>query len=225
MRTPTAREALVVLRVTDPRHYAPLVPKDLPTEAVKARQAFDLDVEMAKAASLGDMRQPKGAAGVRLRARFVAHISDDLLREFALEILGAKRCSVKYLAALRVVLGNQAEAQRKGYKLEMNLRVSFAPERVMRTIIDQMQAAGITRGAVVGLGEGRSQVVQCFDNLKRATYLGDNTSSAVAAEALECHDRAQEAKDDARRDAAIASGTPQAPAGLPAAVAEADVPH
>ena len=36
------------------------------------------------------------------------------------------------LAALRIVLGNQAHAERRGYPLEMNLRVDFATERVMR---------------------------------------------------------------------------------------------
>jgi hypothetical protein len=44
----------------------------------------------------------------------------------------------------------------------MNLRVPFATERVMRTIIDQMREARIVFGVNVSLGERRTQVVQCF---------------------------------------------------------------
>ena len=91
-----------------------------------------------------------------------ADISDDLLREFARDTLGAQRCSEQYLDALRVVLGNQAHAERWGYVLEMNVRVPFASVQTMRTIIQQMQKAGITFGRLVALGQGRSQEVQCF---------------------------------------------------------------
>lgn len=131
----------------------------------RARKAFDLDAAMAALPPYvpgPGAQNHEGGAGVRLRSYLVADISDPLLREFARETLQAARMSEQYLDALRVVLGNQAEAERLGYVLEMNRRVSFAPERVMRTIIDQMRRAGITFGRLVPLGSGRSQVVQCF---------------------------------------------------------------
>ncbi len=126
-----------------------------------ARATFDIDaaIEALPGDSTGTTR---GNAGVRLKARHIANIGDALLREFACGELGALRCSTQYLDALRIVLGNQAHSERYGYRLEMNQRVYFASPRAMRTIIDQMQAAGITSGAAVGLGSGRSQVVQCF---------------------------------------------------------------
>jgi hypothetical protein len=224
MRKPTAREALALLRVTDPRHYLPRSPEAVTAEALVAREAFDLDAEMAKAASFDNQqRRPNGAAGVRLRAHLVANISHDLLREFAVETLGAKRCSANYLAALRIVLGNKADAQRKGYGLELNLRVSFATPRVMRTILDQMQAAGFTSGANVGLGRGRAQVVQCFGGKVRLRKMADNVSSHVAAAALERIDRAHEARDEARRRAAVLSGAAKAPTRLPSTITEADI--
>lgn len=135
------------------------------TEAQRrAREAFDLDAAMdaLPAHSPTAAGSFKGAAGVRLRPHLVADISDDLLREFARETLKAARMSEPYLDALRVVLGNQAEAARLGYTLEMNVRVPFAPVGIMRTIIGQMKRAGITHGSLVLLGSGRTQVVQCF---------------------------------------------------------------
>lgn len=89
-------------------------------------------------------------------------IPDDDLRELAKAELGAVRIRAPYLEALRVVLGNQAEADRRGYTLEMNIRTDFATERVMRNIIDQMQKAGITEGRQVELGGNRVQAVQCY---------------------------------------------------------------
>ena len=166
-----------------------------------ARAAFDLDAAMAALPPEGPAcpsLSDRGAAGVRLRACFVADISDALLREMARETLGAVRCSEQYLDALRVILGNQAQAEKYGYVLEMNQRVSFASPNVMRTIIDQMQAAGVSFGSVGGYGQGRSQVVQCFSG-KVGSHRGP------VAE-LEHRDRQQEAEDDARREAAEARG-------------------
>lgn len=104
----------------------------------------------------------KGAAGHRLRADLRASWPEPLLKEFARETLGAVRIRSGYLDALRVVLGNQAHAERHGYTLEQNIRVDFATERVMRTINEQMHAAGITQDRTVGLGVGRVQSVRCF---------------------------------------------------------------
>ena len=140
----------------------------------------------------------RGQAGVRLRSCYAADISDDLLREFARDTLGAVRCSEQYLDALRIVLGNQAHAEKYGYTLEMNQRVTFASPRVMRTIINQMQAAGISFGSTVGLGMGRAQAVQC--------YPGRTGKHQSPADELEFRDRRQEAEDDARRGAAEARG-------------------
>lgn len=166
-----------------------------------AREAFCLDDAMAALPPNGPSAisiSSKGCAGVRLRACFVADIPDALLRECATETLGTVRCSEQYLDALRVVLGNQAEAVKYGYVLEMNRRVAFAPENVMRTIIDQMQAAGITFGRVVEFGSGRSQVVQCFS--------GRAMGALRPSEELEDRDRKQEATDDVRREAAVGRG-------------------
>ena len=102
----------------------------------------------------------------RLTARHRADIPDDLLREFARETLGAKRCSAEYLEALRVVLGNQAWAEQRGIRLELNTRVDFASERTMRTIVSQLEAAGVTHGWTVGLGAGRVQTVQTWTGSK-----------------------------------------------------------
>ena len=81
-----------------------------------AREKFNLDEAMA-ALPTESKRTPTilGTAGYRLRGQERADISDDLLREFATEILGAIRISAQYLDALRVVLGNQAHAERHGY--------------------------------------------------------------------------------------------------------------
>lgn len=165
----------------------------------KARESFDLDAAMAALPPEGPAESKtshKGAAGVRLRACFVADISDVLLREFARETLGAVRCSEQYLDALRVILGNQAEAEKYGYVLEMNQRVSFASPAVMRTIIEQMQAAGISFGSANGYGQGRSQVVQCFS--------GNVGGHMRPIEELEYRNRRQEAADDARCEVANA---------------------
>ena len=137
---------------------------------------------------------------MRMRASPVAIISDDLLTDFAKNRLGAQRCSAQYLEALRVVLGNQARAERMGYVLEMNQRVPFAPPKVMRNIIDQMKAAGITYGKQVILGSGRCQVVQCFGRPRRWQ----------PARELDFMDRRDEAENDARRAAATAGGQAEA---------------
>jgi hypothetical protein len=128
-----------------------------------ARQTFDLDRAMALLPDLPkSMPTVKGSAGVRLSKHLRATLSEDLLREFAKEQLKAVRLTAKYLEALRIVLGNQADAERKCHVLEMNIRVDFASERVMRNIIDQMSLAGITTGRQVSLGKGRTQLVQCY---------------------------------------------------------------
>lgn len=134
----------------------------LAPEALRARETFDLEAAMLALPPATPHTTTSGNVGTRLRPYLVADISDDLLREYAREVLGAQRCSAQYLTTLRIVLGNQAHAERMGYPLEMNLRVSFAPERVMRTIIDQMKAAGIIEGVPVRLGQGRIQTVQRY---------------------------------------------------------------
>lgn len=165
------------------------------------RESFNLESALESLPPEGPEQSSfsiRGQAGVRLRACYVADISDALLRDFARETLGATRCSEQYLDALRIVLGNQAQSEKYGYTLEMNQRVSFAPPRVMRTIIDQMQAAGISFGSVVGLGMGRSQAVQC--------YPGRTGRHLSPAADLEFRNRRQEAWDDDGREAAAAQG-------------------
>ncbi len=171
------------------------------TEAQRrAREAFNLDAAMSALPPPGPFvptTNHRGHAGVRLRAHLVADISDDLLREFARGTLGAQRCSEQYLDALRIVLGNQADAERHGYALEMNQRVNFASPKVMRQIVGQMQAARLTFGSVVSLGKGRRQVVQCY--WRDPGILTDATSREVAVGTLERMYRTMEAADDARR--------------------------
>ena len=183
-----------------------------------AREAFDIDEAMAALPSAGPSASRLGAAGVRLSRHIVADISDELLREFARETLGASRCSEQYLDALRIILGNQADAERHGYALEMNQRVDFAPPNVMRTIVGQMKAAGIGWGQVVSLGRGRSQVVHCFGVRQEPRTDGK-------AEDLEPLYRKTEAEDDRRREAAESRGEFQQPADAYAFIDEVDVPY
>lgn len=102
------------------------------------------------------------SAGRRLQGAYRTDYPEPLLREFARDVLGACRIRPGYLEALRVVLGNQAQAERWGYTLQQNIRVDFATEREMRTINDQMKQAGITRGKAIVLGPGLVQTVQRF---------------------------------------------------------------
>ena len=179
-----------------PYHFEPLAMIVINESQRIARESFDLDDALSGFTSTVPPKpvvSHKGCAGVRLRSCFVAAIPDALLREFARETLGASRCSEQYLDALRIVLGNQAEAERFGYVLEMNQRVDFAPSRVMRTIIDQMQTVGISFSSTVGLGRGKSQVVQCFP--------GRPTRHSSPASEPEYRGRKQEALDDSRREA------------------------
>lgn len=134
----------------------------LAPEALRARETFDLEAAIMALPPATPHTSTSGNVGTRLRPYLKADISEDLLKECARDALGAQRCSAQYLAALRIVLGNQAHAEHKGYPLEMNLRMDFATERVMRTIIDQMKAAGITESVAVQLGHGRTQTVQRF---------------------------------------------------------------
>jgi hypothetical protein len=191
------------------------------TEAQRlARHSFDLDAAMQALPPASPARLTAsctGAAGVRLRSYLVADISDPLLREFAHCHLGAVRCSERYLDALRVVLGNQADVEQHGYTLELNQRTTFAPPRVMRQIIDQMRRAGITRGTVVTLGRGRSQVVQCY----LETTASSRRNREAASATLERMRRAAEAADDKRK-------TKTSGAALPTAsdlIAAVDVPY
>src|SRR3990167_1976683 len=135
------------------------------TDAQAARDRFDIDAVWAALpppSATAPQVSPKGAAGRRLQGHLKTTLPEPLLREFAREVLGAERIRVGYLEALRVVLGNQAQAERRGYTLEQNLRVDFATEREMRTINEQMRAAGITKDQMAALGAGRVQTVQCF---------------------------------------------------------------
>ena len=176
------------------------------TEAQReARDSFDPDESLAALDLIpnpppvaGSSMSVRGGAGFRLEAGESASISPSLLREFAKIELHAKRCADDYFDALRVVLGNQARAELHGYVLEMNHRVSFASERVMRTIINQMKVARISFGCVVVLGGGRSQVVQCFAN-KAGLH-------PTPEHELEYLDRKIEAEGHARREAAVAEG-------------------
>ncbi|WP_290870834.1 hypothetical protein, partial [Aquabacterium sp.] len=138
-----------------------------------------------------------GNAGRRMRADISASIPDDLLRDFAREHLGAQRPNTGYLSSLRIVLGNQAHAERTGHTLEMNIRSEAGSERTMRTIIDQMKHAGITERRMVFLGQGRKQEVQCY------------VPAPLPRVSLNSYLRVEEARLEAgRRCAALASSVP-----------------
>jgi hypothetical protein len=157
---------LVTVEVPDTQH---------PAVESQPAEPFDLDAAMAALPPpSGWVAEPVvsdvGQAGSRLSSRYTTSIPDDLLEEMAKLSLGAERCRATYLAALRVVLGNQARAERYGYLLEMNQRVDFATAKTMRNIIEQMRATPHTFGKVVALGLGRSQEVRCF--VSRENRLG-----------------------------------------------------
>jgi len=139
-----------------------------PAAGNRSDKPFELDAAMAALPPPSEWIQAsvseRGQAGSRLSAKFTTNIPDDLLAEMARQSLGAERCGRKYLSALRIVLGNQARAERIGYVLEMNQRVEFATPKAMRNIIDQMRGAPNAFGRVVRLGQGRSQEVLCFAN-------------------------------------------------------------
>lgn len=172
----------------DPDLMSEAFPVHLTAAQALARIFFDLCEAMASLPPKQPYEPPQtGGAGVRLRGDLTCSLAEDLLREFARQELGCRRISAKYLAALRVVLGNQAKAERDRYSLEMNIRTTFAPERVMRTIIDQMREAGITAGVQVSLGAGKTQTVQCFN--RRPTWAGPRVD-------LNTHLREEEAMSD-----------------------------
>lgn len=141
----------------------------------------------------------------------VATLPDGELRAVARDCLGAQRMSVEYLQALRVVLGNQASAEREGHVLELNIRTDFATERVMRTIINQMKVAGITSGRRVLLGRGRVQVIQVFEPSPCARHWPTSDLCAVL--------RREEARLAARY------GHRTMTAAIPACISEGDLPY
>lgn len=71
--------------------------------------------------------------------------SEDGLRGWAMQALGAERCSIKYLAALAVIFGNMARADLHGTSLRLTTIVPNASRQTMRTILEQLCDAGIVR--------------------------------------------------------------------------------
>ena len=104
---------------------------------------------------------------MKLSEGYIATITEELLRSFATDTLGAKRCSAGYLKALRHILGNQARADSTGTELDMNHRVTFATEQTMRTLIDQFSQAGITCKRTRATSPQHSQIVTCYQGVFR----------------------------------------------------------
>jgi len=100
---------------------------------------------------------------LKLTNGYSTTLPDGLLRDFAVNELGAKRCSKQYLQALRQVLGNQAQAEKNGSLLEMNLRGDISSERTMRTLIDQFNEAGITFRKPRTTSGGHSQMMTYYN--------------------------------------------------------------
>jgi hypothetical protein len=179
--------------------------------ALDARARFDCDEVWAALPPTPRFPPPrKGSAGQRLTGHFSTSVPEPLLREFARDVLGACRFSRGYLPALRVVLGNQAHAERSRHTLEQNVRVEFATERAMRTINRQMEDAGITEGKLVTLGAGRVQTVQCFTPDAKCP-----TPSRDLCDWL----RLEEDQAEAR----WGGGPP--PASVPASIVATDIPY
>lgn len=180
------------------------------TQAETTRDTFDFDAAwsaLPPATAAGPTVNQEGAAGRRLQGHLRTTLPEPLLKEFARDVLKAQRIRVGYLEALRVVLGNQAHAERGGYTLEQNIRVDFASPKEMRTINDQMRAAGITEDKTVTVGAGRVQTVQCFIPTRRGR-----------ARDLCAMLRREEARAEGRW-----RGDPPA-AAIPACIAVEDVP-
>lgn len=72
-----------------------------------------------------------------------SHYPEAPLREWAAQALGAQRCSEKYLAALRIVLGNMSRADRHGAMLQLTTTEEFATRQTMRTLLEQLTSAGL----------------------------------------------------------------------------------
>lgn len=224
IRKDEACQKLHALKATDPAHYIAPVPGDLSDAARAAREAFDLgaaETQAGPAYATTKSRSDRGAAGVRLRSGLRGHIPDEALREFARKTLGAKRCSLKYLETLRVVLGNLAKAEHEGYVLELNVRTPFGTERTMRTIIGQLRCAEITRGETVVLGDGRSQVVQCFGDLEQSRHLREAACWTTVEQRIERLDLAQEVREDQCRLRFVGPIRSRVLANIP----RADVPY
>lgn len=71
--------------------------------------------------------------------------SEDGLRGWAAQVLGAKRCSPKYLAALAIIFGNMARADLQGATLLLKTIAPYASRQTMRTILEQLCAAGLVK--------------------------------------------------------------------------------
>jgi hypothetical protein len=130
----------------------------------------------------------------------------DLLEVLARESLGAKRLNANYLDALRIVLGNQAHAERERYDLELNQRVPFATQRTMRTIIEQMQAVGQTTSRKVQLGGGKAQTIQCFAAGEPRTPLQWRNSYGTAEDAEELERLCRMREGSCRYDGELPQG-------------------
>lgn len=74
------------------------------------------------------------------------------------------------------------------------MRVDFATERTMRTLLDQMKAAGITAATLKGLGAGRVQRVSFYSG-----------SPTVQRLSLDQAYRRQEDRDDDAQEKAMSS--------------------
>lgn len=135
-----------------------------PTPAQQAaRDAFKLDEAMTRLPPPTPIRRKAH----RLSAEHVAVIDDQALRDFAREVLGAQRCREEYLHALRIVLGNQAEAEDRGRDIEHCQRVESVSDKALRTIIKQMHGAGILYTSEEQIGDGKMQTIYRYGRLSR----------------------------------------------------------
>ena len=72
-----------------------------------------------------------------------ANYPADSLRDWAVQALGAKRCSPDYLAALAVVFGNMARADIHRVTLLLKTVVPYASRQTMRNLLEQLAAVGL----------------------------------------------------------------------------------
>lgn len=82
---------------------------------------------------------------LKLSHDYAATCSDDTLIDFAKNALGMERCRKNSIDALRIILGNQAYAERNDFRLRLSRTAGFASEQTLRTLIDRFVAAGFAR--------------------------------------------------------------------------------
>lgn len=105
--------------------------------------------------------------------------SADGLKGWAAQVLGARRCSTKYLAALAIIFGNMARADLQGATLLLTTIAPYATRQTMRTILEQLSAAGLVKR-----WRNRKQAVYAYQGV---TGLGSEEDAATRYNRIQRH--------------------------------------